>query len=265
VFNEVLTASVWASLGGTGNWNDDDILEVGNPGLTIAEQRTHFALWCMVKSPLLVGCDVRSIANDSLALMKNKELIAINQDPLGVQAELKAVYNGTAWTNIYKESAQSVHTPQLLSVREKRAVEVAKQEAFDTNSSFMTTCDYIEGPAPSAQRWHFVSAAGGSTRIQSSDGASCLSNVVPGIVPCAACSTDCGWDTNSGYSGENGNKGKANETTAQIKSKVDGKCLKFSAASRGGKGLYMETCNTDPVNCITKRCYYSESLGDEEW
>jgi hypothetical protein len=51
----------------------------------------------------------------------------------------------------------------------------------------------------------------------------------------------------------------------QIKSKVGGKCLKYSAASRGGKGLYMETCHTDPVDCVTKRCFYSESLGDEEW
>ena len=55
------------------------MLEVGNPGLTIAEQRTHFVLRCMVKSPLLIGSDVRSIAVDSLALSKNIELIAFNQ------------------------------------------------------------------------------------------------------------------------------------------------------------------------------------------
>lgn len=67
-------------------------------------------------------------------------------------------------------------------------------------------------------------------------------------------------------SGENGNRGRANETTAQIRSKAaNGQCLKFSASSRGGKGLYLETCNTDPPNCIVKRCFYSESLGDEEW
>jgi hypothetical protein len=43
---------------------------------------------------------------------------------------------------------------------------------------------------------------------------------------------------------------QANETTAQIKAKSDGRCLKFSAPSRGGKGLYMEACNEDPPNCI---------------
>ena len=63
----------------------------------------------------------------------------------------------------------------------------------------------------------------------------------------------------------NGNKGRANETTAQIKS-PDGKaCLKFSAPSRGGSGLTMETCNTDPQNCVVKRCFYSDNLGDEMW
>jgi alpha-galactosidase len=71
MFSELVIGNSWASLGGPGHWNDDDMLEVGNKGLTIAEQRTHFALWCMVKSPLLIGSDVRSIANDSLALLKN--------------------------------------------------------------------------------------------------------------------------------------------------------------------------------------------------
>ena len=51
-----------------GAWNDDDMLEVGNPGLTIAEQRTHFALWCMVKSPLIIGSDVRQCLSLILSL-----------------------------------------------------------------------------------------------------------------------------------------------------------------------------------------------------
>ena len=55
------------------------MLEVGNDGLTIAEQRTHFALWAMAKSPLLIGSDVRSINASSLAILKNKDLIAVSQ------------------------------------------------------------------------------------------------------------------------------------------------------------------------------------------
>ena len=148
---------------------------------------------------------------------------------------------------------------------ERRATEAARRRAFGTNSSAMTTCDYVVGPAPLPQHWEFVGTAAGATMIRSKDGASCLSSAGPGIVPCGQCKTDCEWDTASGYSGENGNRGRANETTAQIKSTADGRCLKFSAASRGGKGLYMEACNTDPANCVIHRCFYSANLGDEEW
>lgn len=212
----------------------------------------------MVKSPLLIGSDVRSIANDSLALLKNKELIAINQDKLGVQATLTAVYDGPSGVNML----DNAHYPTLTPQQQKELV-AARHLAFDSNSSAMTTCDY--GVVPTSQRWRFVAGSKGATIIQSEDKRTCLSSKGPGLIACDACSDDCLWDTDSGYSGENGNRGRANETTAQIKSKVDGKCLKFSAASRGGKGLYMETCNTDPVMCITKRCFYSANLGDEEW
>lgn len=60
-------------------WHSADILEVGNAGLSLPEQRTHFALWAMVKSPLLIGCDLTTVTNDSLAILKNKALIAVNQ------------------------------------------------------------------------------------------------------------------------------------------------------------------------------------------
>lgn len=224
---------------------------------------------CLAKSPLLIGSDVRSIATDSLELLKNAELIAINQDQLGVQAAVTAVYDG-AGRNLLLDVATAAaahHAAKAPSTveGERRAAEAARRRAFGTNSSAMTTCDYVVGPAPPPQQWEFVRSAAGATMIRSKDGASCLSSGGPGIVPCGQCKTDCDWDTASGYSGENGNRGRANETTAQIKSKIDGRCLKFSAASRGGKGLYMEACNTDPANCVAHRCFYSANLGDEEW
>ena len=255
-----LTAS--SSTVGPGNWNDDDMLEVGNKGLSIAEQRTHMSLWCLVKSPLLIGSDVRSIAPESLALLKNKELISINQDELGIQAVLAAVYHQSDGPTLLQKSSSSV-----LRGRDEVVAAARRELAFATNSSSMTTC----GEAPAAHSWRFVAAINGSTIIQSTDGQSCLASNTPlnnmtGVVPCNECEGGtCHWDTASGYSGENGNKGRANQTTAQIKSKVDGRCLEFSAASRGGRGLYMESCNSDPDMCIHHRCYYSASLGDEEW
>ena len=77
-----------------GHYNDMDMLEIGR-GLSEAEERTHFGMWCIQSSPLLVGCDMTAIPAKSLALLKNKELIAINQDPLALQAYVvKVQQNG---------------------------------------------------------------------------------------------------------------------------------------------------------------------------
>jgi alpha-galactosidase len=66
-----------------GGWNDPDMLQIGNNVLTMEEERTHFALWAFAKAPLIIGADLNSISTESLAILKNKELIAINQDRLG--------------------------------------------------------------------------------------------------------------------------------------------------------------------------------------
>jgi len=70
---------------GEGHYNDMDMLEVGR-GLKQEEEEVHFGMWCIMSSPLLIGCDMTTIPEASLALLKNKELIALNQDPLGLQA-----------------------------------------------------------------------------------------------------------------------------------------------------------------------------------
>ena len=68
-----------------GHYNDMDMLEVGR-NLTTEEDKTHVGMWCIMNSPLLIGCDVRSINSTALALLKNQELIALNQDTLYQQA-----------------------------------------------------------------------------------------------------------------------------------------------------------------------------------
>ena len=76
-----------------GHYNDMDMLEVGR-GLTDEEDKTHFGIWCMMSSPLLIGCDMHDIKGNALALMQNKELIALDQDPLGLQAYVVKRENG---------------------------------------------------------------------------------------------------------------------------------------------------------------------------
>ena len=63
-----------------------DNSKVGGKGLTPTEEEAHFGLWCIMSSPLLIGCNLENLPDSSLQLLTNKELIALNQDPLGLQA-----------------------------------------------------------------------------------------------------------------------------------------------------------------------------------
>ena len=75
----------WYEYAGPGGWNDPDMLEVGNGGMTLAEYKTHFGLWAISKAPLIIGCDIRSMADEIKNILTNPEVIAINQDKLGQQ------------------------------------------------------------------------------------------------------------------------------------------------------------------------------------
>jgi alpha-galactosidase len=70
---------------GPGHWNDADMLEVGNGGMTPAEYRSHFSLWAMMASPLMAGNDVAHMDETTRAILLNREVIEIDQDKLGVQ------------------------------------------------------------------------------------------------------------------------------------------------------------------------------------
>jgi len=70
---------------GPGHWNDPDMLEVGNGGMTPAEYRSHFSLWAMMAAPLIAGNDIANMDETTRSILLNKEVIAVDQDPLGVQ------------------------------------------------------------------------------------------------------------------------------------------------------------------------------------
>ena len=80
-----------------GHYNDMDMLEVGvnkwGNELTAEEAKTHFGMWCIMNSPLLIGCNINSLDSTNLNLLKNKDLIALNQDTLYQQAYLAAKVN----------------------------------------------------------------------------------------------------------------------------------------------------------------------------
>jgi alpha-galactosidase len=71
------------SFAGPGHWNDPDMLEVGNGGMTATEYRTHFSLWCLLAAPLIAGNDLRSMTPEIQEILTNGEAIAVDQDALG--------------------------------------------------------------------------------------------------------------------------------------------------------------------------------------
>jgi alpha-galactosidase len=70
---------------GPGHWNDPDMLEVGNHGLTLAESRAHFSFWCILAAPLMAGNDVRTMSPEIRAILTDRDVIALDQDKLGKQ------------------------------------------------------------------------------------------------------------------------------------------------------------------------------------
>jgi alpha-galactosidase len=78
------------SYAGPGHWNDPDMLEVGNAGLSTDENRSHFSMWAMLAAPLIAGNDLRSMSTTTQTILTNADVIAVDQDPLGSQGRLVA-------------------------------------------------------------------------------------------------------------------------------------------------------------------------------
>ncbi|MHA7986176.1 glycoside hydrolase family 27 protein [Rathayibacter sp. CAU 1779] len=79
-----------------GYWNDPDMLEVGNGGMSTAEQRSHFALWAELSAPLLMGDDLSTASSTTLGILGNHRIIAVDQDPLGARPVIVAASSGHA-------------------------------------------------------------------------------------------------------------------------------------------------------------------------
>jgi alpha-galactosidase len=73
------------SYAGPGHWNDPDMLEVGNGGMTDVEYRSHFSLWALLAAPLIAGNDLRNMRPEIHDILTNKEVIAVDQDAMGRQ------------------------------------------------------------------------------------------------------------------------------------------------------------------------------------
>jgi alpha-galactosidase len=93
VMGNIDTNNNTAQYAGPGHWNDPDMLEVGNGGMTDAEYRAHFGMWAIVAAPLIAGNDLRSMTQATKDILTAPEVIAVDQDALGIQG-IKVTDNG---------------------------------------------------------------------------------------------------------------------------------------------------------------------------
>ena len=119
---------------GGGHYNDMDMLEIGR-SLNENEERTHMAYWCIASSPMLIGCDMTKLRESSLALLKNKDLIAMNQDVLGIGAPVVQregdVYVVAKDMEQLHGSKRAVVVMNLTDTEQTISVDLAKLELSD--------------------------------------------------------------------------------------------------------------------------------------
>ncbi|MFJ1998198.1 NPCBM/NEW2 domain-containing protein [Streptomyces asiaticus] len=102
-----------AKYAGPGHWNDPDMLEVGNGGMTATEYRSHFSLWSIMAAPLLIGTDLRKANAETYEILGNHEVIAVDQDPLGKQGTVVSSEGGR-WV-VAKEMADGSRAVALFN------------------------------------------------------------------------------------------------------------------------------------------------------
>ena len=94
---------------GPGRWNDPDMLEVGNGGMTTNEYRAHFSLWAILAAPLIAGNDLRSMSLEIKEILTNREVIAVDQDELGRQASRVSKAGGVEiWSKTLQDGSRAV-------------------------------------------------------------------------------------------------------------------------------------------------------------
>ncbi|XP_065194556.1 uncharacterized protein LOC135825853 [Sycon ciliatum] len=158
-----------------GFWNDLDMLEIGNGGMTLEEYKTHMAFWCILKAPLLLGNDLTKMTADILAILTNAEVLAINQDPMGVQGKM-----------VHQEFTNSTKSPRDV-VAVKCSSSVTQQWVYDkTNMTIMNKgiglcidCHQGRGqvmamPCDGSSKQQWVLDAGGEIHSQSASSKTCL-------------------------------------------------------------------------------------------
>ncbi|MEV1142188.1 ricin-type beta-trefoil lectin domain protein [Micromonospora sp. NPDC049799] len=174
-----------------GGFNDPDMLEVGNGGMTDTEMRSHFALWAMMAAPLMMGNDLRSASAATLSILRNQHLIAINQDTLGRQAVqvsndgtrrvlAKRLANGDVAVALFNQGNSTTTISTTAAAIGKSGTSFALRDAWTNGTS--TTTGTISASVPAHGTVVYRVSGGGTTeppppstfRLRSESAGRCL-------------------------------------------------------------------------------------------
>jgi len=194
----------------------------------------------MVKSPLLIGCDLAKITNESLAILKNKGLIAVNQDPLGIQAVKVNASAGKESLNVPPDVLKRVDAIQQLPVQ--------MQALHPRESSGLAWCDWDPSHISTPQ---LIRVDSKTNRIFQGDLCLTILNADSGVVGFQQCASSAESGKKTGSDSQWWDVGNIRSTLSKVMAK-SGKCL-----ATDGSILFLEDCLEEDPKCIEHRCYYS--------
>ncbi|GAA3732776.1 ricin-type beta-trefoil lectin domain protein [Plantactinospora mayteni] len=179
-----------AHYAGPGAFNDPDMMEVGRGGMTDTEMRSHFALWAIMAAPLVAGNDIRSMDAATQTILKAQNLIAINQDPLGLQAAqvsndgtrrvlAKRLGNGDVAVALFNQGSTSTTVTTTAAAIGKSGTSFTLRDAWTNATS--TTSGSISASVPAHGTVVYRVSGGGTTpppttafRLRSESSGRCL-------------------------------------------------------------------------------------------
>jgi hypothetical protein len=119
------------------------VLEVGNGNMTDVEYISHFSLWAISKAPLIIGCDVTKMSNTTLSILTNPEVIAVNQNPLGIQGK-KVAFQSSQSSNVTNDVTITNCSYSKANIEPKRLQWIYNTEDKTIRSLFNGKCLSIE-------------------------------------------------------------------------------------------------------------------------
>jgi alpha-galactosidase len=231
-----------------GSFNDPDMLEVGRGGMTDTEMRSHFALWAIMAAPLMMGNDLRSADAETLTILRNQQLIAINQDTLGRQAVqisndgtrrvlAKPLANGDVAVALFNQGASTTTVSTTAAAIGKTGNSFTLRDAWTNGTS--TTSGTISASVPAHGTVVYRVSGGGTTepppssfRLRSEAAGRCLdldnSNTANGT---GTLIWDCHGDPNQRISQDGQSL------------RILGKCLDVPTNAANGTRVQVWDCN----------------------